>query len=219
MDILIAEDDPISRRTLEVTLQRWGYQVVVTQDGQAAYEALSRPDAPRLAILDWMMPHLDGLTVCRQLRQDAGKRSTYVILLTARGEKKDIVAGLDSGADDYITKPFDRDELQARVNVGLRMIALQQALAERVAELEQALGRVKQLQGLLPICCYCKCIRNDDNYWQRVEEYIGEHTSAQFSHGICPKCFETVVKEELRQQGLSTEGLSYDGADSSSSSV
>ncbi len=207
MDILIAEDDPISRRTLEVTLQRWGHRVVVTTDGQAAFDALNRDDAPQLAILDWMMPHLDGLTICRRLRESAVKRSTYVILLTARGEKKDIVAGLDSGADDYITKPFDRDELQARVNVGLRMVALQQRLAERVAELEEALRRVKQLQGLLPICCYCKCIRNDDNYWQRVEEYIGEHSDAQFSHGICPKCFDTVVKSQLRDQGISTEGL------------
>jgi phosphoserine phosphatase RsbU/P len=207
MDILIAEDDPISRRTLEITLQKWGHRALVTCDGQAAFEALCREDAPRLAILDWMMPHLDGLTVCRRLREDSAKRSTYIILLTARGEKHDIVAGLDSGADDYITKPFDRDELQARVNVGLRMVALQQNLAERVAQLEDALKRVKQLQGLLPICCYCKCIRNDDNYWQRVEEYIGEHSDARFSHGICPNCFETVVKAQLREQGLPTEGL------------
>jgi sigma-B regulation protein RsbU (phosphoserine phosphatase) len=211
MDILIAEDDPISRRTLEVMLLKWGHRVVVTCDGQAAYETLSRDPAPRLAILDWMMPHLDGLTVCRRLRERAATRSIYVILLTARGEKKDIVAGLDSGADDYITKPFDRDELHARVNVGLRMTVLQQSLAERVAELEDALRRVKQLQGLLPICCYCKCIRNDDNYWQRVEEYIGEHSDARFSHGICPKCFETVVKVQLREQGISTEGLDLDG--------
>jgi CheY-like chemotaxis protein len=210
MDILIAEDDPISRRTLEVTLQKWGHRVLVTSDGQAAYEALHRDHAPRLAILDWMMPLLDGLTVCRRLRTNPQRRSLYIILLTARGEKKDIVAGLESGADDYITKPFDRDELQARVNVGLRMVALQQSLAERVAELETALRRVKQLQGLLPICCYCKCIRNDDNYWQRVEEYIGEHSDARFSHGICPSCFETVVKAQLREQGVPTEGLNLD---------
>lgn len=207
MDILIAEDDPISRRTLEVTLQRWGHCVFVTSDGQAALEMLNRDDAPPLAILDWMMPNMDGLTICRRLRDNPTKRSTYIILLTARGDKRDIVAGLDSGADDYITKPFDRDELQARVNVGLRMIDLQQRLAERVGELEEALKRVKQMQGLLPICCYCKCIRNDDNYWQRVEEYIGEHSGAQFSHGICPNCFETVVKEQLREQGVSVEGL------------
>jgi len=213
MDILIAEDDPISRRALEITVGKWGHRVVVTTDGLAAYELLSRPDAPRLAILDWMMPHLDGLTLCRRLREDAAKQSTYIILLTARGEKKDIVAGLESGADDYITKPFDRDELQARVNVGVRMAALQQSLAERVRELEDALMRVKQLQGLLPICCYCKCIRNDGNYWQRVEEYIGEHSDARFSHGICPNCFETVVKAQLREQGVPTDNLFPQGSD------
>jgi CheY-like chemotaxis protein len=207
MDILIAEDDQISRRTLEVTLRKWGHQVVVTCEGQAALDALRRADAPQLAILDWMMPNMDGLTICRHLRENPAKRSTYVILLTARGEKKDIVAGLESGADDYITKPFDRDELRARVNVGLRMVELQKRLAERVSELEEALRRVKQLQGLLPICCYCKCIRNDGNYWQRVEEYIGEHSDARFSHGICPKCFDTIVKVQLREQGVSTEGL------------
>jgi sigma-B regulation protein RsbU (phosphoserine phosphatase) len=207
MDILIAEDDPISRRTLEITLQKWGHRVVVASDGRSAYEVLSQNDAPRLAILDWMMPHMDGLTICRRLRKESSRRSLYVILLTARGEKRDIVAGLESGADDYITKSFDRDELHARVNVGLRMAVLQKSLAEQVAVLEEALRRVKQLQGLLPICCYCKCIRNDRNYWQRVEEYIGEHSSARFSHGICPNCFETVVKAQLREQGVSTEGL------------
>ncbi len=207
MDILIAEDDPISRRTLEVTLQRWGHCPVVTTDGQTAFDALNRADAPPLAILDWMMPNLDGLTVCRRLREQNEKRSTYIILLTARGDKKDIVAGLDSGADDYITKPFDREELQARVNVGLRIVGLQQRLTERVAELEAAAERIKQLQRLLPICCYCKCIRNDDNYWQSVEDYVGHHSGAQFSHGICPKCFETVVKAQLREQGVPLDGL------------
>lgn len=211
MDILIAEDDAISRRMLEATLQRWGHRVCVTTDGQSAYEALNRDDAPPLAILDWMMPQLDGLTLCRLLRENPAKHSIYLILLTARGDKKDIVAGLDSGADDYITKPFDRDELQARINVGVRVVSLQQRLAERVTDLEQAIKRVKQLQGLLPICCYCKCIRNDDNYWQRVEEYIGEHSDARFSHGICPKCFETVIKAQLREQGVPMEGLNLDG--------
>lgn len=207
MDILIAEDDPISRRLLEASLQRWGHRILAAPDGQAAYEALSRNDAPPLAILDWMMPHLDGPTVCRQLRDNSTKRFLYIILLTARTDKQDIAAGLLSGADDYITKPFDREELQARVNVGVRLAILQQKFAERVAELEDALKRVKQLQGLLPICCYCKCIRNDENYWQRVEVYIGEHSDARFSHGICPKCFEAVIEPQLREQGVSVEGL------------
>jgi sigma-B regulation protein RsbU (phosphoserine phosphatase) len=195
--ILIAEDDLVSLRTLEATLHRWGYRVVVTCDGTSAYEALCRDDAPPLAILDWMMPGMDGITVCRTLRDSPIRRVPYIILLTARGDKADTVAGLDSGADDYIIKPFDRDELRARVQVGLRMVALQKSLADRVAELEEALKRVKQLQGLLPICCYCKRIRDDSNYWQRVEEYIASHTGARFSHGICPGCFESVVKPQL----------------------
>jgi CheY-like chemotaxis protein len=208
MDILIAEDDPISRRTLEATLQKWGHCVRVTCDGTSAWEALCTADAPPLAILDWMMPGVDGLELCRRIRQTPHRRGTYVVLLTARGDKKDIVAGLDSGADDYLTKPFDRDELRARVSVGLRILGLQQTLSDRVHELELALSRVRQLQGLLPICCYCKRIRDDTNYWQQVEQYLAALSGAQFSHGICPTCFETVVKEQLREQGLSTPDLS-----------
>ena len=210
MDILIADDDAITRRMLETTLERWGHCVFPVADGQSAYDALSRDDAPPLAILDWMMPQLDGPTICRRLRNNPAKRFLYLILLTARAHKQDIVAGLSSGADDYISKPFDTEELQARVNVGVRMAALQQEFLQRVVELEEALRRVKQLQGLLPICCYCKCIRNDENYWQRVEVYIGEHSDATFSHGICPTCFESVVKPQLREQGVSTAGLPLD---------
>jgi CheY-like chemotaxis protein len=202
MAILIAEDEPVSRRALEATLQKWGHEVQVVNDGIEALDALTRPGSPRVAILDWMMPGMDGLTICRRLREIPATRSTYVILLTARGEKKDVVTSLEGGADDYIAKPFDREELRARVNVGLRMAALQQSLADRVVELEQALTRVKQLQGLLPICCYCKSIRNDSNYWQRVEEYIAAHCDAQFSHGICPRCFDNVVRQELCEYGV-----------------
>jgi DNA-binding response OmpR family regulator len=206
MDILIAEDDPVSQRTLAVTLEKWGHRVRATDDGAAAWEALCTDDAPNLAILDWMMPCMDGLALCRRIRETPRRRGTYVILLTARADKKDVVAGLDSGADDYLTKPFDREELRARVNVGMRVLALQQELADRVLELEQTLGRMRQLQGLLPICCYCKRIRDDGNYWQQLEQYICAHSDAQFSHGICPACFETVVKEQLRKQGLAVPG-------------
>jgi CheY-like chemotaxis protein len=202
MDVLIAEDDPVSRRTLEATLQKWGHCVRVAPDGAAAWETLTAADAPPLAILDWMMPAIDGLDLCRRIRQTARLCGTYVILLTARGDKRDIVAGLESGADDYLIKPFDRDELRARVNVGLRILALQQSLADRVRDLELTLRRVRQLQGLLPICCYCKRIRDDGNYWQQVELYLSAHAGAQFSHGICPSCYETVVQEQLREQAL-----------------
>jgi DNA-binding response OmpR family regulator len=197
MEILVAEDDLVSRRALEATLGKWGHPVVVVGDGAAAYDVLSRDRAPRLAILDWMLPGMDGPSVCRLVRAHPGRPAPYLILLTARGAREDRVAGLEAGADDYITKPFDRAELRARIKVGLRMLALQRTLADRVAELEQALKSVRQLQGLLPICCYCKRIRTDGNYWQRVEEYISAHSDAQFSHGICPGCFDTVVKKQI----------------------
>ena len=126
----------------------------------------------------------------------------YLILLTSRGDKEHVLAGLQAGANDYVTKPFDRDELLARVRVGAQMVGLQAELAARVHELEDALARVKQLQGLLPICSYCKSIRDDKNYWHQVETYVKSHSEAEFSHGICPGCWEKVVKAQLREQGI-----------------
>lgn len=199
MKVLIAEDETVSRRLLEATLVRWGYEVVVASDGMEAWEALQGDDAPSLAILDWMMPSMDGLEVCRRIRNLPSSTPPYLILLTAKGRREDIVTGLEAGANDYVTKPFNREELRARVQVGVRMVELQQSLADRVRALEEALARVKQLQGLLPICSYCKKIRDDQNYWQQVESYIAEHSQAQFSHSICPDCYEKLVKPELDQ--------------------
>jgi phosphoserine phosphatase RsbU/P len=197
--ILIAEDDAVSRHLLEATLTKWGYEVISTTDGIQALDALSQPDAPSFAILDWMMPGLDGAEVCRRARTRGSDRLLYIILLTAKGRKEDIVQGLTSGADDYIIKPFDRSELKARISVGERILRLQAELAARVKELELALANVKLLQGLLPICCYCKKIRNDQNYWQQVDTYVADHSEAQFTHGICPECRDKIVKPELER--------------------
>jgi two-component system cell cycle sensor histidine kinase/response regulator CckA len=138
MKILIAEDERMSRRLLENTLSGWGHEVVVTCGGTEAWAALQQPDAPQLAILDWMMPDMDGLEVCRRVREAPATKSIYIILLTAKGEVNDLVAGLTAGANDYVTKPFRREELQARVQVGVRMLELQQALADDRAELKRA---------------------------------------------------------------------------------
>ena len=199
MKVLIAEDDAVSRRMLEVTLQKWGYEVLVACDGVEAWEGLQGEKAPELAILDWMMPGMDGVDVSRKVRVGSAVRPVYIILLTTRDSRGDAVTGLEAGADDYITKPFDQAELRARVQVGVRILELQRTLAHRVCELEDLLARVKRLQGLLPICSYCKKIRNDRNYWQQVESYISDRSEAEFSHGICPDCYEKYARPQLEK--------------------
>ncbi len=190
MKILIAEDDITSRALLKQMLVKWDYEVIVTKDGNEAWKALQAEDTPRLAILDWMMPGLDGVEVCRKVRQLDVPNPTYIILLTSRSSKKDIVAGLEAGADDYIGKPYEPDELRVRVKVGERVTALQSALVEQVHFLQEALAHVKTLQGILPICMHCHKIKNDQQSWEKLEKYIAEHSDAQFSHGLCPECLK-----------------------------
>jgi sigma-B regulation protein RsbU (phosphoserine phosphatase) len=197
---LVADDDRVTAEILSRTLKRWEFDVTVARAGGEAWNYLHAATAPTLAILDWMMPEMDGPEVCRRVRRDLPLANMYLVLLTARESPADLVTGLDAGADDYITKPFDAEELRARVQVGVRVLTLQERLAERVTELQAALANVKQLRGLLPICSYCKRIRGDDQYWQQLEGYIAEHSDAQFSHGICPACY-AVVSAELDNAG------------------
>jgi DNA-binding response OmpR family regulator len=171
--------------------------VKAASDGLGALAIVEGAPLPELAVLDWMMPGMDGPEVCRRLRGRPDGAGLYIILLTAKTAREDIVTGLEAGADDYITKPFDRDELKARLRVGERVVDLQRRLADRVRALEDALANVRQLQGLLPICSYCKKVRDDSNYWQQVEQYMADRTDLQFSHSICPSCYEQHVKPEL----------------------
>ena len=198
MRILVAEDDPVTRRILEATLSKLGWDVIPAPDGDAAWrilENLEGKNAPELAVLDWMMPGMTGVEICRKLRGTPGFELMYVILLTSRSEKEDIAAALAAGANDYITKPFDPIELEARVRVGERMVKLQTALAARVVELEDALSHVQRLQGLLPICSYCKMVRNETNYWQQVEAYLTANSGLKLTHSVCPTCFERIMHE------------------------
>lgn len=196
---LIADDDPVGATILSRALRGWEIDAVVTHDGLAAWEVLSGETPPSLAIVDWMMPGLDGPALCRKIRQRDASAHTYVILLTSRDQPEDIVAGLDAGADDYLVKPFRSAELRARISAGVRVLSLQARLSERVAELQHALASVKQLSGLLPICSYCKRVRGDEDYWQQVESYIAERTNAEFSHGVCPSCYEAARADFERE--------------------
>lgn len=180
MRILIADDDTTSRLMLTRVIEGWGYDVVAVQDGAAAWDCITGEVPPTLAIVDWMMPGLSGIELCRRIRAKV-QSPIYVILLTSRNTTEDLVEGLRAGADDYLRKPFDPDELSARLHVGKRTLAL--------------IANIKHLAGLLPICSYCKRIRSDHNYWEQLESYITEHSGAQFSHGICPACLEKALEE------------------------
>jgi len=204
MKILVADDVRMNRSLLFALLEAEGHDVEQACEGQEALDAIKRMRTPFVALIDWEMPELKGPEVCRQARKLADAPPMFLLLVTVRDRKEDIVAGLQAGANDYVVKPFHKEELLARVRIGVQMVELQQGLLDRVRELSDALARVKTLSGLLPICGFCKKIRNDRDYWQQVEEYIGKHSAAKFSHSICPECFEMHVRpqlEQMRQRG------------------
>lgn len=197
MRILLAEDEVVSARVVTKLIDSWGYECTTVHDGDAALRTLQQEDPPDIALLDWMMPGAEGIDVCRRIRDQKPTVPTYIILLTLKNARLDVIRGLDAGADDYLVKPFDPEELHARVRAGARILGLRKELMARVSELEAALDSVQRLSGLLPICSYCKSIRDDSDYWHRVEEYVSEHSEARFSHGICPTCLTTIVQPQL----------------------
>ncbi len=193
--ILVVDDDPVSRRKLEGLLQQQGYQVVTASNGREAWD-IFRKENISLVITDWIMPEVDGVRLCQMIRGLGRQKYTYIILITVMAGKGSYLEGIEAGADDFLTKPFDPDMLRARLFVAQRILDLQ--------------AEVRQLQGMLPICSYCKRIRNDDNLWTQVEAYVSEHSDADFTHGICPECedkyirpqFEELEAEVARNQAL-----------------
>ncbi len=205
MRVLIADDGLTIRRLLETYLTNWGYDVVPVSDGKEAWEVLKNLDAPRLVILDWLMPKMDGVDVCRKVRELAHGNLFYIIIFTSLEDKKDLVTALDAGADDFIIKSFDKDELQARIKVGERVARLKSELDSRVKALEESIAHVKLLQGILPICMHCHKIRDDQEVWQRLDKYITEHTDVMLSHGLCPECYEKHYPEFYQKPDTTEE--------------
>ena len=196
MKVLVVDDDPLVLRALDTLLRDWGYDVVTLQEGRQGLELLQIDATISLAILDWQMPGLSGVEVCQQARQLIRNRPLHILLLTARRTTADILAGFAAGADDYVTKPFVPEELKARLKVGARLVKLQEDMGKQVKDLEAALGKVKQLQGLLPICSHCKKVRNDGIYWQDVETYLQQNSEVELTRGICPECYAKLLGRE-----------------------
>lgn len=189
MEILVADDDRATRGILGEMLKKLGHTPVFASDGEQAAEKIRNTNV-RIAILDWIMPKLDGLSVCKLARSEDIERYVYIIFVTVRDNKVDLLRAFEAGADDYITKPYDEAELTARVRGAVRVIQLQEKLKEKISELEKALEEINTLQGLIPICSYCKRVRSDKDYWEQVESYISRHSPFRFTHGICPDCLK-----------------------------
>jgi len=196
MKLLLADDDPIYCRVMQKSLAA-DFEVVVASNGRDAWQALMQPTAPKIAVLNWIMPHTDGVELCHKIRGTEGTVRVYVLLVTAKSRLQEIISGFKAGADDYIVKPFHPSELRARVLVGSRIVALQDELADRIEKLQDALAHVHTLRRLLPICSYCKRIRDDQDYWEQVDAYLRKHSDLEFTHSICPTCYEKYWKSEL----------------------
>ena len=193
--VLLADDDKLTLNVLHDVLVDAGYDVVTATDGEQAWKKLHESNS-QVAILDWIMPGMEGIEICRRAHADPKLGNRYFILLTGKSKAEDVVLGLQAGASDYLRKPFEQSELLARVEVGVRFMELQRKLEDRVQELESALKQVHRLEGLLPICSYCKRIRNEQDYWERVDQYISQHANVRFSHNICPECYGKHVKTD-----------------------
>lgn len=185
MKLLIAEDDAFFRRLLQQVLDP-EYELSLVEDGIKAWRALQEVDGPRLAILDWVMPGMSGPQVCRKVREQ-GLAGRYLTILTAKNSAADILSGLRAGADDYVTKPFDPEELRARVRVGKRVVELQDAVEAQAILLRKARESERELLRLLPICRNCHRIRSDAGYWLSVERFLGQQLQGG-NVGECPWC-------------------------------
>lgn len=185
MKILTVDDDLVARKILVQALHRLGYETVEAGHGEEALKVIEQ-DPVRVVVSDWLMPGMDGLELCRRLRGRMNTEYVYFILLTGREADPDNQReAIEAGIDDFLTKPLDLQEIWMRLRVSERILKFT--------------TQVRQLEAFLPICSYCKKVRDDQNYWQQIEAYINERTGSEFSHSICPDCYKRVVLPELEK--------------------
>lgn len=183
LHIAIAEDDLVTRRLIEKFLRDEGHEIASFESGQAAWEHFSK-NPVQVIVSDWNMPDMDGLDLCRQVRGVRREAYTYFILLTSASRShSNIHAAVAAGVDDFLSKPVNPDEMWMRLHVASRILGYA--------------GQVRQLESLIPICSYCKKVRNDSNLWQAVDQYLSQQTGKDLSHSICPDCYRTIVQKEL----------------------
>ena len=182
MVILLVEDDLVTRTTLAAILSAQGHEVMEAEDGSQGW-GLWQLSGPRLVVADWLMPEMDGLELCRKIRGTRERPYTYFILQTVRQGRDSYLEAMDAGVDDFITKPVGVPELTARLRVAERILGLREELVA--------------LEGLLSVCSYCKRMRNAQGDWSSLERYVEQHSTAEFSHGVCPDCYEIHLKPQL----------------------
>jgi sigma-B regulation protein RsbU (phosphoserine phosphatase) len=187
MKILIAEDDLIARSVLEASLRKLGHEPESYTDGEAAWTAFQR-EPQRVVISDWLMPGIDGLELCRRVRAEKNEYTYFILLSNLSSSGGNLSQAIDAGVDDFLNKPVNPDELRLRLHV-----------AERILDYVK---QVQQLESFIPICSYCKKVRDDENYWDRIENFINARTGSQFSHGICPDCYNQMIVPQMKAQGL-----------------
>jgi DNA-binding response OmpR family regulator len=172
----MAEDDPVSARMLQATLSRIGYEPIIARDGTEAWERFDL-EPVHVIVSDWMMPGIDGLAFCEKVRARAHTTYTYFILLTANNTSSaNYELASAAGVDDFLTKPLDAEAIRIRLRV-----------AERILRYT---AEIRQLKEMIPMCVYCHKVRDEHDYWDRVETYIQKQTGSRFSHGACPECYE-----------------------------
>ncbi len=185
MKILTVDDDQVSRKILVQALHRLGHETAEAADGEEALRILAQ-DPIRVVVSDWLMPGMDGLDLCHRIRAQVNAEYTYFVLLTSReADSANQREAIEAGVDDFLTKPLDLQELWMRLRVSERILKFT--------------TQVRQLEAFLPICSYCKKVRDDHNYWQQIEGYINQRTGSEFSHSICPDCYQRVIVPELEQ--------------------
>jgi len=191
MRVLIAEDDPVSERVLRSTLETNGHTVFSANNGKRAWDLLLR-EPVQIIVSDWMMPEMDGLELCQKVRNRRRRREyVYFILLTARTGRENYQKAMETGVDDFLAKPLRQEELVTRLRVAERILGF--------------MGQVSDLKRMLPICSYCKKVRDDKDYWHQIETYIHDHTGTDFSHSICPVCYEAHIKPQLESMDTDAE--------------